>query len=55
MNKGVVEFAVRDKSKPLGIATYQTLHDIPKQYQTLTPVIEGVRRVLAENAAAEQK
>ena len=55
MNKGVVEFAVRDKSKPLGIATYQTLHDIPKQYQTLTPVIEGVRRVLAENAAAERK
>lgn len=55
MNKGVVEFAVRDKSKPLGIATYQTLHDIPKQYQTLTPVIEGVRRVLAENAATEQK
>ena len=50
-----VEFAVRDKSKPLGIATYQTLHDIPKQYQTLTPVIEGVRRVLAENAAAERK
>ena len=55
MNKGVVEFAIRDKSKPLGIATYQTLHDIPKPYQTLAPVIEGVRRVLAENASSEQK
>lgn len=51
MNKGVVEFAVRDKSKPLGIATYQTLRSIPKPYQTLAPVIEGVRRVLAESKA----
>lgn len=55
MNKGFVEFAVRDKSKPLGIATYQTLHDIPKPYQTLAPVIEGVQRVLTENAAAERR
>ncbi len=54
MNKGVVEFAVRDKSKPLGIATYQTLRSIPKPYQTLAPVIEGVRRVLAESAAGRK-
>ena len=49
MNKGVVEFAVRDKSKPLGIATYQTLRSIPKPYKALAPVIEGVKRVLAES------
>ena len=54
MNKGFVEFAVRDKSKPLGIATYQTLKSIPKPYQTLAPVIEGVKRVMA-NARAESK
>ena len=47
MNKGVVEFAVRDKSKPLGIATYKTLKSIPKPYRSLAPVIEGVRRELA--------
>ena len=51
MNKGFVEFAVRDKSKPLGIATYKTLKSIPKPYQTLAPVIEGVRRVLSESVA----
>ena len=50
MNKGVVEFAVRDKSKPLGIATYQTLRSIPKPYQSLAPVIDGVRKVLAEHS-----
>jgi predicted nuclease of restriction endonuclease-like (RecB) superfamily len=55
MNKGFVEFAVRDKSKPLGIATYQTLRSIPKPYQTLAPVIEGVRRVLSESVSSNQK
>ena len=54
MNNGFVEFAVRDKSKPLGIATYQTLKSIPKPYKTLAPVIEGVRRVLTENAKAKE-
>ena len=53
MNKGFVEFAVRDKSKPLGIATYQTLKSIPKPYKALAPVIEGVKRVLTENAKAK--
>ena len=52
MNKGFVEFAVRDKSKPLGIATYKTLKSIPKPYQTFVPVIEGVKRILTENAKA---
>ncbi len=59
MNKGFVEFAVRDKSKPLGIATYSTLRSIPKPYKTLAPVIEGVRRILtvnaSKNAESEQK
>ena len=50
MNKGFVEFAVRDKSKPLGIATYRTLSSIPKPYKVLAPVIEGVKRVMADNA-----
>ena len=48
MNKGVVEFAVRDKSKPLGIATYKTLRSIPKPYKSLAPVIDGVRKVMSE-------
>ena len=48
MNNGFVEFAVRDKSKPLGIATYRTLKAIPEPYKRLAPVIEGVQRVLAD-------
>lgn len=55
MNKGVVEFAVRDKSKPLGIATYKTLKAIPKPYRSLAPVIEGVRRELANGLRERTK
>lgn len=55
MNKGVVEFAVRDKSKPLGIATYKTLKAIPKPYRSLAPVIEGVRRELANGLKERAK
>ncbi len=50
MNKGFVEFAVRDKSKPLGIATYRTLSSIPKPYKVLAPVIGGGKRVMADKA-----
>ena len=55
MNKGVVEFAIRDKSKPLGIATYKTLKAIPKPYRSLAPVIEGVRRELANGLRERTK
>lgn len=30
------------------VLAYQTLRSIPKPYKTLAPVIEGVKRVLAE-------
>ena len=55
MNKGFVEFAVRDKTKPLGIATYRTLKTIPEPYKRLAPVIEGVKRVLTEARKGEAK
>lgn len=55
MNKGFVEFAVRDKSKPLGIATYRTLSSIPKPYKVLAPVIEGMKRVMTDNAKGGRK
>ena len=52
MKKPVVQLAVQDVSKPIGVATYKTLRSIPQPYKTLAPVIEGVRRVMA-NARAE--
>ena len=52
MNKPFVQLAVQDFSKPIGIATYQTLRTIPKPYRDLGPVIEGVRKALMESTAA---
>lgn len=52
MKKPVVQLAVQDVSKPIGVATYKTLKSIPQPYKTLAPVIEGVKRVMA-NARAE--
>lgn len=54
MKKPVVQLAVQDVSKPIGVATYRTLRSIPQPYKTLVPVIEGVRRVMA-NARAESE
>ena len=48
VNKPVVELAVQGYSKPIGIATYQALRNIPEPYKTLAPVIDGVRRVMTE-------
>ena len=52
MKNPVVQLAVQDVSKPIGVATYKTLRSIPQPYKTLAPVIEGVRRVMA-NARAK--
>jgi predicted nuclease of restriction endonuclease-like (RecB) superfamily len=47
--KTIVEFAVRDFNKPMGVATYRTDRDIPKEYKSLVPVIDGVQQLLADN------
>ncbi len=49
MNKPIVQLTVQGYSQPIGIATYQALRKIPRPYKALAPVIDGVRRVLAEH------
>ena len=48
MNRPFVQLAVQDLSKPIGIATYRTLRSIPEPYKALAPVIDGVKRILAQ-------
>ena len=48
MNKPIVQLTVQGYSQPIGIATYQALRNIPQPYQTLAPVIDGVRKVMIE-------
>lgn len=45
-NKSVVELAIRDYTKPLGVATYRTADELPGQYQVLAPIIEEAPKLL---------
>ena len=50
MNRTVVEMAVQDYEKPLGVATYRLGTEIPEPYKKLIPLIDGVQQIVAENA-----
>jgi hypothetical protein len=43
--KALVEFAVRDFKKPMGVALYKTKNEIPDKYESLLPIIEGVQQI----------
>jgi predicted nuclease of restriction endonuclease-like (RecB) superfamily len=43
-NKVVAEYALRDKSQPLGVAEYQLLESLPPEFQTSLPSIEQIER-----------
>ena len=49
MNRTVVEMAVQDYEKPLGVATYRLGTEIPEPYKKLIPLIDGVQQIVAEN------
>jgi len=45
-NRGVVEFAVRDYNKPMGVATYRTKNEMPEKWQKALPDIEDMKKLL---------
>lgn len=47
-NKSVVELAIRDYTKPLGVATYRTADELPDELQVLAPIIEEIPKMLDE-------
>ena len=44
--KHIVELAIRDFGKPMGVATYRIGNDIPKNYSTLETLVSGVQQIL---------
>ena len=54
MKRGIVELAVRDMARPIGVATYRTSADVPDEYKVLTPLLEGAKALLAETIEAEE-
>lgn len=48
-NKVVAEYALADKSQPMGIAEYKLLESLPPELQTSLPSIEQIERELADD------
>ena len=48
-NQAYAEYAVRDYNKPMGVATYKTFSDMPKEMQRTLPDIEELKRLMNED------
>jgi predicted nuclease of restriction endonuclease-like (RecB) superfamily len=45
-NRNIVEFAVRDYTKPMGVATYRTRNEMPDEWKNALPDVEDMRKIL---------
>jgi predicted nuclease of restriction endonuclease-like (RecB) superfamily len=48
--RGVVELAIRDFGKPMGVATYRLEQNVPENYKPLQPLVNGVQQILDKGA-----
>jgi hypothetical protein len=45
-NRLVVEYALRDNNRPIGVAEYQLVESLPAELQTSLPTIEQIEQEL---------
>ena len=45
-NRNIVEFAVRDYTKPMGVATYRTQNEMPDEWKNALPNVEDMKKLL---------
>ena len=48
-NQAYAEYAVRDYNKPMGVATYKTISDMPKEMQRTLPDIEELKKLMSDD------
>mgnify|MGYP002783557598 CR=1 FL=1 len=53
-NKIVAEYALRDSSKPIGVAEYQLLEALPADLQTSLPSIKAIEQALIGDATTDE-
>lgn len=53
MNKTMVGLTIRRHNSPMGVATYRTSEDVPEDYKTLRPLLDGARTILDEADVSE--
>jgi predicted nuclease of restriction endonuclease-like (RecB) superfamily len=46
MNHTFVQFAVRDYTKPMGVATYRTTEEMPENWRKVLPDIDELKKLL---------
>ncbi|MBM2816922.1 MAG: hypothetical protein HW421_3684 [Ignavibacteria bacterium] len=47
-NNTIVEFAFRDTTKPMGVVTYKTAHELPEMYKNILPGADKLKQLLLE-------
>ena len=47
-NQAYAEYAIRDYNKPMGVATYKTIADMPENMQQILPDIEDLKKLMNE-------
>lgn len=45
-NRAFVEYAIRDYTKPMGVATYKTLGDMPEAFREALPDEDNLKKLL---------
>ena len=54
MSRSVVELTIGRHNTPLGVATYRTAKDVPDEFKSLRPLLDGAQRLLDESNDDEQ-
>jgi hypothetical protein len=54
-NKVIAEYALRDKTQPIGVAEYQLIESLPADLQTSLPSIEQIEQALADDGHADEE
>ena len=44
--QSIVEYAFRDMSKPMGVATFRTVAELPERYKNILPDVEELKKLL---------
>ncbi|MDR2869894.1 MAG: PDDEXK nuclease domain-containing protein [Deferribacteraceae bacterium] len=50
-SRNTVEFAVRDYSKPMGVATYRTRNEMPEEWRKALPDLDDMKKLLNADAS----
>ncbi|MBQ1731358.1 MAG: DUF1016 family protein, partial [Bacteroidales bacterium] len=49
-NQAYAEYAVRDYNKPMGVATYKTISEMPETMQNALPDIEELKKLMDDDS-----